>query len=443
MSVRYIFKVLSSVCVIFAAMHTASAQTYGQYSPYSIYGVGELAQPGSAYSRTMAGVGIAGRDNRYLNVLNPAAVTARDSLAVMMDFSLYVDNKMFTQNSMKSAFNTGNIGSLAISFPIWRSSAMAFGIAPYSGTGYGYNYSYSDPSVIGHTGEIKYTAVGQGALYQAFAGAGVTFFNRISLGAQAIYYFGSNSKEYTASFTDASYSGIYNGQSMSLKAFGGKFGLQYEQPVGNSVIGVGATYSLSSKLRGYLEDFSYSTASAANDTLFFRRDTLTAASSKVRLASEIGAGISFRHSDRFMMEFNYVYSDWSSAGFGNYPAFRGNMETKDGYSSFTSCASHVFRLGFEFVPNRTDIRYYFNKVSYRGGLYYKEDYFRVDGHAVNAYGLTLGVTLPINKRYNSISLGVELGQRGSTANNLIRESYINFTAGINIFDIWFQKNQYR
>ena len=57
-------------------------------------------------------------------------------------------------------------------------------------------------------------------------------------------------------------------------------------------------------------------------------------------------------------------------------------------------------------------------------------------------GVTLGVTLPIFRWYNGLTLGMELGQRGTIADNMIRERYINFSVGVNIFDIWFQKSHY-
>ena len=69
-----------------------SAQTYGSYTPYSIFGVGDLATQGTAYNKSMGGVGIAGRSHKFLNPVNPASVTARDSLAFMGDFSLLQDN---------------------------------------------------------------------------------------------------------------------------------------------------------------------------------------------------------------------------------------------------------------------------------------------------------------------------------------------------------------
>ena len=179
MSRRILHSVILSVLLAAGAAVSASGQTTGTYTPYSIYGVGDLSQPGSAYSKTMGGAGVALRNNRYLNLINPAAVTARDSLAFMADFSLYNDNKMFQQAGIKSASNTFNINDLAMSFPIWRKSAMMVGIMPYSDTGFGYSFYYTDPQLIGQTGNISYSATGTGSLYKAFAAAGVTLFKRL------------------------------------------------------------------------------------------------------------------------------------------------------------------------------------------------------------------------------------------------------------------------
>ena len=266
-----------------------AAQTYGSYTPYSIFGVGDIATPGNAYNKSMGGVGIAGRSNRFINPRNPAAVTARDSLAFMADFSLLQDNKIFRQGDLRSASNTFNISNLIISFPIWRSSAMMVGIQPYSSTGYGYGYSFADPEIIGRTGNVSYTASGRGSIYQAFIGGGVTFWKRLSLGAEFIFHFGRIEKTFLETFSNNSYNGASNGHILQLSAPAGKFGIQYEQPVGTrSSIIVGGTYKTAAQLSGEVESYRYSTGSVMTDTLYHKKGV----PGSVRLASEIGAGIS-------------------------------------------------------------------------------------------------------------------------------------------------------
>jgi hypothetical protein len=67
----------------------------------------------------------------------------------------------------------------------------------------------------------------------------------------------------------------------------------------------------------------------------------------------------------------------------------------------------------------------------------------VDANRVNAYGITLGATLPVAPGYNGITIGMDFGQRGSLKDNMIRETYFNLSIGFNLFDIWFQKHQYQ
>ena len=430
--------------LLLCAGTVANAQAFTGYAPYSIYGVGDRSMPGTAYNRTMGGVGIAGRTPRYVNIINPAAITARDSLSFMADFSLSGDNKLFTQGGSKSAVNTFNLLDCVMQFPIYKSLTAMFGITPYSSTGYGYSFDYDDPAIVGRTGNISYSATGKGALYQTFGALGFTVLKRLSLGAEAIYYFGSTEKTYYGTFSDASYNSVQNGQNIQLSAISGKFGIQYEQPVGTKgKLVAGATYTMGTNLRGYLEDYSYAAGSAAAvDTLYHYVDTLHNNPHKLKLASEIGVGISYTHADTWMMEFDYTLSDWTGCGFDGTAGFCGNSHSTATTSAFTAAKSEAFRFGFEIVPNRNDIRYYMKKVAYRAGAYYKNEYYLLDGHKINSMGVTLGATFPINRGYNGLTVGVELGQRGTVSDNLIKERYINFSVGMNIYDRWFHKQRF-
>jgi hypothetical protein len=99
-------------------------------------------------------------------------------------------------------------------------------------------------------------------------------------------------------------------------------------------------------------------------------------------------------------------------------------------------------VGFEFIPNRYDIRYYLKRVSYRFGAYYDKTYFNIGGNQVNAAGFTFGMSMPINKWYNAITWSVDFGQRGALEDNMVRERYIQFNFNLNLHDIWFVKRKY-
>lgn len=440
MSKKKISKCLVLAAALFAAVSSyAQEGAYTGFTPYSIFGIGDINNPGSAYHRGMAGVGIATRNNGYFNYLNPAAVTARDSLSFMADMSVSESNKYLAQGDMRSSGNTFNITDLAISFPIYRSSAFMVGITPYSSTGFKYAYILDDPYIVGNTGHAMYSSIGNGGVNKIFAAAGVTFFKRLSLGVEGQYYFGSIYKNSAFTFAKAAYSGISTGTDVHLRAKSAKFGLQYEQPVGQKVkIGVGATYSLGANLTGQVDNYKIATGSSQNDTISFRSDTLGLTTRALSIPTELGLGLSINYSDVWRAEFNYTRSDWTSSG----------MDIVDGFavvgsSVFSTRMSESYRAGFEIIPNANDIRYYLKRCTYRAGVYYQKSYYAVDGNQVDDYGLTLGASLPVFRLSNAVNFAVELGQRSSRVGNMIRERYVNFTVGFNFYDLWFRKTQYQ
>lgn len=429
---------LLSVFLIISVCVSAQDGTYGAYSPYSIYGIGDISQEGSAFNKSMGGVGLATRNRRFINYLNPAAVTARDSLSFMADFGLAQSNKIYRQGDLRSAHNTFNIYNFVMSFPIYRSSAFMVGITPFSDVGYNFSSIETDPNIIGQTGNITYDSYGTGSVYQVFAGAGVTFWKRLSIGAEAIYYFGNIDKVTNMDYSNTSYRSVNSGNDLMVRGTTGKFGLQYEQKLGGDVsMIIGATYRMSTSLKGTSLSYRYANQDSVTDTLRYQENDLR--KSGLKFADELGVGISIKGGEKWSAEFNYLRSDWRNSGFDSASGFSVKSDTE----TFSSTVSQSFRAGFEIVPNRNDIRYYFRKCAYRAGVYYDQSYYKLNGNSVNSMGITLGVTLPVFRLYNGLTLGVDLGQRASTRNNMIRERYATFVVGFNIHDIWFQKVQYK
>ena len=429
---------LLSAFLIISVCMSAQDGTYGAYSPYSIYGIGDLSQEGSAFNKSMGGVGLATRNRRFINYMNPASVTARDSLSFMADFGLEQNNKIYRQGDLRSAHNTFNIHNFVMSFPIYRSSAFMVGITPFSDVGYDFSSIETNPDIIAQTGNISYDSYGTGSVYQLFAGAGVTLWKRLSLGAEAIYYFGNVDKVTNMDYSNSSYRSLNSGSDLMIRGTTGKFGLQYEQKLGGDVsMIIGATYRLSTSLKGSALNYRYANQDSVTDTL--KNESVDFRTAGLKFADELGVGISVKGGEKWSAEFNYLRSDWRNSGFDSANGFAVKSDTE----TFSSTVSQSFRAGFEIVPNRNDIRYYLRKCAYRAGVYYDQSYYKLNGNSVNSMGVTLGVTLPVFRLYNGLTLGVDLGQRASTRDNMIRERYAKFVVGFNIHDIWFQKVQYK
>ena len=72
----------------------AAAQTssINAFSPFTMYGIGELNTPGTLPMRSMGGVGVAVRSGGVVNLLNPAAFSAAPQKTFLFDFGLEGQN---------------------------------------------------------------------------------------------------------------------------------------------------------------------------------------------------------------------------------------------------------------------------------------------------------------------------------------------------------------
>ena len=416
--------------LLFAGVGSAYAQTDGTYSgfsPYSVFGVGQMHQTGTAWNRGMGGVGIAARSNRYVNILNPASVTARDSLSFMSDFGLGGRMSLFQDGDKKTVNTVFNIDDFVISFPMWHNTAFMAGVRPISDVGYKVTSTQMDVNTESQT----FYSTGNGGLYQLFAAAGITLWDRLSLGAQVNYNFGNINKVAGFTYSDASNRSFSYGDSLQVRCFNAKLGLQYTQPLDKSKsLTVGATYQFSSKMKGYSANYR---ELGSYDRI---RDSKTLDGEGIRMGDELGLGVAYKFGDKFMAEIDYTRSNWKNS---KLDAVRGFSNS--GKSTFLPSVGQTFRAGMEFTPNRSDIRYYFRRCTYRFGAYFDQSYYTVDGAHVNAVGVTMGMTLPVFRWYNGITLGVDLGRRG-LATSQVKENYFGFSVGFNVFDIWFQKRPY-
>ena len=58
---------------------------------------------------------------------------------------------------------------------------------------------------------------------------------------------------------------------------------------------------------------------------------------------------------------------------------------------------------------------------------------------INDYGMNFGLGLPLG--FSKIDVGLEVGVRGTTYFNLVRENYFNLSVGLSLSDKWFKKRK--
>lgn len=434
---RQKIRVLAIVFSLFAFINVSGQTTdaYIGYSPYSLFGVGDILNQGSANTLSMGGISTGVRDIHYINYINPAAVTAREQQSFMMDFGFNVDNNYYASKAsdgsvLNNANNIFNMHHIVMSFPIYRHSAFKFGIQQYSASGYKFITHEANDEIVSQVGDVKYSRVGQGGIYQAFAGAGVTLFKRLSLGIDGQYYFGTINRYSNLIFnSNAAYNSIYSGWRFVPRGVSAKVGVQYEQPIGSQYsLVVGATYQLKTNMDGDATRYAYTSIST-------EQDTITNKSYKIdfmNIPEEISVGVSLSKNEQWLIGFDYVQSDWRSTVLQATPGI-----------DFAPALARKYKVGFELTPNRYDVRYFMNRVTYRIGAYYDQSYISIGGRQITAEGITLGFGVPVFRYYNAISVGLDFGRRGTLEDNLVRENYFKINVSFNLHDIWFIKTLYQ
>ena len=411
-------------------MSAQNVDALNTYSPYSMYGIGDISNSGTSFNAGMGGIGIGVRDNKYINMLNPASITERDSLAFMFDIGMNQNNIYASTNKTSSPYNTFSLNNLMMTFPLYKQSAFIIGITPLSSTGYKFKNSETDPYLVSNFGDIEYEKYGEGSLYNLFLGIAANVTKNLSLAIQGEYYFGSIDQHSDVLFNSSSVNkDILTGWDYQLHGMSAKLGLQYEKSLSNNKdLVFGATYRFGTNLSGHVKRYNFSeSSSGTTDTLYFNENS----NPSINVASQLGLGMSYRVHNKFMIGGDYLYSSWSNDDFPVYSNIDYNISN-----------SQSVKLGLEYTPNKYDIRYYYKRVSYRMGAYFDKSYLTINNQNINSFGVTFGTSLPINKYYNAISFSVDLGQRGLRTNDLIRERYIKFKINVNLFDIWFLKYKY-
>jgi len=418
------------------SLFAQTTEALGSFTPYSMFGVGEISSQGTLFNRAMGGIGVGIRDSRYINYLNPASLTARDSHAFMLDFGTEGQNIYLSDAQASSAFNTFNMHHVVLSFPLYEKTAMMLGISPYSNTGYKFERKDNRPELVGELGDIVYQHYGEGGISQAFAGVAVPFFKHWSFGAEGIYYFGKIGRHSDMNYnTTPSYASLQTGYDVVIGSFSGKFGLQFESRIkDNYSLSAGVSYLLSSDLKGDATRYAIAKSSSLRDTIYF--ETINKA--RMKIPEELAAGFSISKKKRrddvanqWMIGFDYSRQDWSRSTFAPTLGI-----------DFKPVVSSAFRVGFEFTPDLYDGRYVYKRWTYRGGVYHEQTYLMLNNKQITTTGITLGLSIPILHFANLVNFGVDLGQRGTEDNRLVRERYVVFQIGISLYDIWFLKFRY-
>ena len=414
-----------SILLIFSAflLATGIQAQNNTYSPYSRFGIGDIANNVFARNQAMGGISFGLRDRNHLNYLNPAANAAQDTMSFI--FSTGITGNATRMHGNEGLHNVSNItlSHLAIGFPVSRWWKTNFGLVPYSRMG----YSIMDVDLAS---ESEHYYEGSGGINQFFFGNALNLTKNLSAGVNISYLFGSLNQTRRLEFPMAENMTAVKSESKAVVGdFHFRYGMQYSANIGNNYsFTLGAIYENKTPLSTEHDWLIINQLNTASGQV---RDTiqhLRGAGSQIELPSTIGFGASFSRNNRFMIGADYSLQNWAEASF-----------TENEHYSLVN--SSMLNLGAQYIPNHAD-RNYLNRIHYRAGFHYTNSYLQLRDHQVTDYGLSFGVGLPYANTNTTFNFSVDIGRRGTTDMNLIRENYVVFNISLSLYDYWFFQRRY-
>lgn len=418
--------VVVAVCCMLAASF-ANAQTKIS-SPYSRFGIGDLHLNNNTTIMAMGGSSIALSSPLMVNFNNPASYHAISPKSFVFEAGIINKFANLRTEDLSQQSNYTSLGHLVMAFPVTKHWRSGFGLLPFSNMG----YKVTDKRIDLLAGTNNQSYEGSGGVNQFYWGNSINLHPRLSVGFNLVYLFGTLEKSRSISFPDSLFRlgvRVFNTTTVSdLKI---NTGLQYRQPLKddyNLTIGLIWNPEFGINIRDKVLAYNYFTGSSGIDNV---RDTLIntdRVKGTMIIPAEYGAGIMLSKTNRWLIAADYSFQQWE-----NYRIFDRSDSLKN---------SMNFSVGAQLQPVSTTLSPYWKKMRYRWGLRYSQTYLELDNKQLNEFGISFGVGLPLSRTRSTINLGMELGRRGTTANNLIEETFFRFTAGFSILERWFEQRRY-
>ena len=425
--------------IIFFLTVIVSAQAFSQRSnssPYSFFGVGEEFSPRTVEQIGMGGIGVAHSSINYLNLINPAALS--ELLYTTYGFGALSNDLRISSTSSKQSANTTSLSYVSFAFPIISNKAgVIFGLQPTSSVGY---------SLINNTVDSEGTIInikefsGDGAVNRIYGGFGIKLFKGFSLGLEADFLFG-NIENNVIDVTAGVDLGTRNIERADIRGASIKIGAQYQKEIKEDLtLKTGATVKLSNTLKATGEEYLYSFRLGSFGGQV-PRDTLFAGSLSGRLNRplETTVGVGLSKTNKWYAGINYEFQNALTP--------QGHLDNSSESLRYTG--SNRISLGGFYIPKYNSISSYWDRVVYRAGFKYEKTGLLANGvpgsstfTAINDFGISFGLGLPIsNRSLTNINFAFEYGKKGTTANGLLEEKYLNFRVSLSLNDRWFKKRK--
>lgn len=406
----------------------ARAQVTNTSSPYSRYGLGDREAIGYNKSLGLGGVALALRDKNMMNATNPASFSSQDSMSFILDIALkgrYVLSQ--AANGKTHTESAANVHHVGMQLPMGKYFGLGMGFQPFTQMGYDVTRYETDPKLLSQIGNIRYHHHGNGGVNEAFLGVAFKPVSNLSIGVKGRFLFGSlNYAQDMYIPNHPIYADVRFDDRVVLRGYGVTVGGQASIPFSEEKrLRLGAIAEFVPVLNA---EHRKEVSQIYLNNNFQVANNFLSGTESVTYPLRYGGGM-FYEGRNLSYGADFTLQDWSSFRYRN-------TEQKYGLS-------YSANVGLQWVPNPTDLRYYFKRVQYRFGAYYSQLPMIVNDQPLHDAGLTLGFGFPYKYFASVFHTAFRLGMRGNTNHGLIREFYGEFVIGVSFNDVWFVKRKYQ
>lgn len=434
--------------VLFAAgllltIPPAQAQSNGEGTIYSRFGMGTLIDFSSSQSQAMGGGGYALRSLNYNPDANPALWS--DQVYTRLSGSAaYRAVQSEDARGNTGRLTAGSVQAIQFNFPLYeRTLGVGLSFQPYSRSNYRAIRTGEEP--IGPRqetmAEYRINFTGSGGLQRLRGGLGYRINDMLSVGATADLLFGIiESRRRTRWPNTQALRDVIVSDGVQLAGLTSTLGAHFALAdvfAGDDALSIGTSVTLPTALSG--ERYRTLDEDLARDTLSVQRGEVT-------LPWTGRLGVSYQPNSRWSFVVDGLYDPWStfSSTFSS-----GTEETEPVRFPVggTGTLTNRWRVstGAEVVPAGEDnLAGYFARTAYRLGGYAEHLYVQPDGET-NLYELavTAGISLPTSLSGTRIDLNTRVGTRGMTSNSLVRDTFFGVSLHVNFGERWFQRRKLR
>jgi hypothetical protein len=419
-------KKLSIVFIVCLSVANLFAQNAS--SPYSVIGIGDIEKSNFDRTSGLGHAGVALQSDRYFFVGNPASFSFLQnpsfSNPFYFDLSVRYKNVNFSGTPINSTTTnqSNDLQFKRISFAIKPKAkwGLSFGLLPYSTANYSFN------SVIDVQGDnnnkIPINFEGSGSTNLVYLSNSFLLAKGLSIGVQSALLFGqlNDKKIMYSAITDSVLSKETN---VYLTTPHFKGGIIYKATINKNWSGsIGATGSLKTSINANYKE----TVKDGNTTLK-TVDEKRIGYSTLPMIGTIGIAATYKNTYTFVFDFNG--QNWSSVKYGGI--------------NYALVNSSRISAGFQYVNNVTirekNISVTYEKSFYQAGFYYNKSYLNVKGEPIKEWGVTLGAGTQLNRSGLGIQGNIEIGGKGTTSSNLIKENITQIGVTISYRDFWYTK----